>query len=227
MRTQMHKITIVYSGHRQNGLCNAGALLEILRALEPEVVFEEMSPSDFDSYYKHRTKSSLESQAIIGYHQVKAFQQVPVDLHMPASRLVEIKSDVDRVLDRVEHTNQEYQELDEEKGNRTHHGGFQYLNGAAFTKMMTRMCEIEEKTITQTGDQGLVRALERWRHANHEREVEMVGNIYRYCRENVFDTGVFLLGAAHKTSIVKEIEKHASTEADLISWNFSFDARIS
>jgi hypothetical protein len=48
----------------------------------------------------------------------------------------------------------------------------------------------------------------------------MIGNIYEYCRENVFDTGVFLIGAAHKTGI--EIERCARSDADLIRWNFCY-----
>src|SRR5258708_23301673 len=103
----MHQITLVCSVHRESELCNAAELLEILRAIEPGVVFEEMLPSDFDSYYKHGTKSSLESRAINRYREFKSFQQVPVDRYdMPESLLAEIKRDVDSVFDRVEQTSQ-------------------------------------------------------------------------------------------------------------------------
>jgi len=51
----------------------------------------------------------------------------------------------------------------------------------------------------------------------------MVGKVYEYCRENVFDIGVFLVGAAHKTAIVKEIERYAGAEADLIAWKLDYD----
>ena len=82
------------------------------------------------------------------------------------------------------------------------------------------MSEIEEKIINETGDQGLIRGLEVWRQFMQRRETEMVGNIYEYCRENVFDTGIFLVGAAHKSGVVKAIEKYATTEADLVDWKF-------
>ena len=74
---------------------------------------------------------------------------------------------------------------------------------------MARKCEIEAKTISGTGDQELIHTLEGWRRTVQRREFEMIGNIYEYCRESVFDTGVFLVGAAHKTGLVKEIEKYA------------------
>ena len=91
---------------------------------------------------------------------------------------------------------------------------------------MARISEIEDRAINGTGDQDLIRGLKWWRQFTQRRELEMIDNIYQYCRENVFDTGVFLVGAAHKTGIVKEIEKHASTEADLIDWNFAYDGQI-
>ncbi len=218
----MHKITLVCSAHRENGLCNAGELLKILRAIEPEAIFEEIRPSDFDSYYK--TKWSLEAQAITKFREYKLPQQVPVDRYDIPETLV---AETDRVLDCVENTSQEYLVLTEENHKSVHKHGFKYLNSAACAAMIARMSEIEEKTIIGTGDQGLIRGLERWRHLIRRRELEMIDSIYEYCRENVFDTGVFLVGAGHKTGVVKEIAKHVGTEADLINWNFAYDGQIS
>jgi hypothetical protein len=96
--------------------------------------------------------------------------------------------------------------------------GFSYLNSVAFETVRTRMSEIEEETINETGEPGLIRGLEKWRCLIQMRDQEMIGSIYRYCRENCFDTGVFLVGAAHKMGLVKEIEKCAGAEADLIDW---------
>jgi hypothetical protein len=77
-----------------------------------------------------------------------------------------------------------------------------------------------------TDNQDLIQVLEKWRHRIHRREVEMVRNIYYYCRKNVFDIGVFLVGAAHKTDIIKQIEKYAPTKSELINWNLAYDGRI-
>ncbi len=223
----MHKITLVCSVHRENGHCNAEELLKILREIEPDAVFEEIRPSDFASYYKHGTKSSLESQAIAKYREFKLFQQVPVDRYdMPENLLAEIKRDFDCVLDCVARASQEYRLLDEENDKSAYQYGFSYLNSVAFVTKTARMSEIEETIIRGTDDQHLIRGLERLRHCIQRREREMVGNIYEYCRKNVFDSGVFLVGAAHKTGIVKEIEEYASTEADLINWKFAYDGHI-
>jgi len=220
----MHNITLVCSGHRESGLCNAEQLLKILRAIEPEAVFEEMRPSEFDFYYTH---GSVEAHAITRYREFKLFQPVSVDRYeMPDNLLVAIKRDFDCVIDCVAQASREYRLLNEENDTSVRRYGFQYLNSVAFATMAARMSEIEDEIISKTGDQGLIRGLERWRQVIQRRELEMVGNIYEYCRKHVFDTGVFLVGAAHKMGIVKEIGKHSSTEADLIEWNCSYDGQI-
>jgi hypothetical protein len=216
----MPKITLVCSVHAGNGLCNAEELLKILRAIEPEVVFEEVRSSDFDSYYK--TKRSLEAQAITKYREHKFLRQVPVDQFDMPENLAETKREFDRVFDRVDETSQEYLALGKIKDEDACQYGFKYLNSIAFARITARISEIEAKTIIETGDQGLIRGLEKWRHFISKRDVAMIDNIYEYCRQHVFDTGVFLVGAAHKTGIVKEIEKHAATESDLIDWNFTY-----
>ena len=82
------------------------------------------------------------------------------------------------------------------------------------------MSQIEDKTINDTRDQGLIRGLEMWRAVMQRRETEMVGNIYKYCKEKAFCNGIFLVGAAHKSGIAKAIEKYASAEAGSVDWHF-------
>src|SRR5262249_55822863 len=152
-------------------------------------------------------------RAITKYRESKLFQRVPVDRYdMPENLFAETQ----RVFDCVAQTSQEYLTLTEEHDSRVYRYGFKYLNSVACATMMARLSEIEEKTIIGTRDQRLIRGLEEWRQAIRRRELAMIGNIYEYCRENVFDIGVFVVGAAHKTAIVKEVEKNASTEAVLI-----------
>src|SRR6266496_546934 len=210
----MHKITPVCSIHRENGLCNAEELAKILLAIEPEVVFEESRPSDL---------WSLEAQAITKYRESKLFQRVSVDRYAIPENLF---AETQRVFACVEQASQEYLVLNEEDNNSVHGCGFKYLNSVACATMMARISEIEEKTIIATSDEGLIRGLARWRHAIQSRDREMINAIYEYCRENVFDTGVFLVGAAHKTGIAREIDKHASTKAVRINWNVAYDGQV-
>ena len=133
----MHKITLVCSAHRENGLCNADELLKILRAIEPEAVFEEIRPSEFDFYYEH---GSVEAHAIARYREFKLFQPVPVDRYeMPKNLVAEIKRNLDCVFDFVAQTSQEYGQLNAENDNSVHRDGFSYLNSVACETMMARI----------------------------------------------------------------------------------------
>jgi hypothetical protein len=219
----MRKVTLVCSAHREHGLCNAGELLKILGAIEPEAIFEEIRPADFDCYCKHGTNSSLEAQAIARYvDEFKPLRRVPVDRYdLPERPIAEIKGELDSVFDYVEQTSREYQLLIDENDRSVRQYGFGYLNSVDCATLRARLSEMEDKTINETGDQALIRRLESWRRLMQRREREMVGVIYEYCRENVFERGVFLVGAAHKMGIVKEIEEYARAEADLINWNFA------
>jgi hypothetical protein len=217
----MRKITLICSAHRQNGLCNSEELLKILRELEPEVAFGEWRPSEFDVYYQRGT---LEAHAITKYREFKPFQAVPVDrFDMSDRQLAKFKRELDFVLDYVAHASQEYQILEEENDHNVRQHGFRYLNSADFARRRARMSEIESGVIGGANNQELLGVLATWRDFTDRREVGMVNNIYEYCRQNSFVTGVFLLGAAHKTDIVKKIGRHNGKEPDLIEWSFDYD----
>jgi hypothetical protein len=211
VRIHMRKITLVCSSHREKGLCNAQELLGLLRAIDPDVIFEEVRQSDFAIY----NTGTLEGQAATRFLALKSFQRVPVDRYdLPPN----FRALTDSVFDCVEQRSYEYLFLQDQSESDTHLHGFMYLNSAAFAKVMTRMSAIEDETIKSQGNPELLRALATWRQVIQGREKAMVENIYRYCRDNIFNTGVFLVGAAHRSGIVKTIEESSHPEADLIEW---------
>lgn len=208
----MRKITLVCSSHRENGLCNAQELLRILRAIDPEVIFGEVPQSDIDFY----NPRSLEGHAVTRFLAIKSFQRVPVDRYDTPPNF---RALTDLVFDYVEQASHEYRLLQDQRDNATHLRGFMYLNSAAFAQVMSRMSVIEDETINRTGNSELVRALATWRQAMQGREKAMVENICWYCKKNNFDTGVFLVGAAHRSGVVRAIEEWSDAAADLIEWN--------
>jgi hypothetical protein len=215
---RMPTITLICTVHRHTGSCNAAELLKILRSIQPAVVFEEVTPSDFDSYYKYKTMHKLESQAIAAYSQFAAFSQIPVDRYeMP----INFFHQTQRVFDFVAEASEDYQILNEENGRLAYEHGFSYLNSVACETLFAKISEIEERVIVTSGNHALVRDFERWRNVNECRDREMIHHIYDYSRKNVFGVGVFLVGAAHKIGIVKEIRSHNRKEAGLIEWDFA------
>src|SRR5215510_8898290 len=119
----MPKITLVFSAHRENGLCNVPELLRILQTLEPEVAFLERQPS------RAAPDWSLESKAITKYCESTAIRRVIVEQEeAPATLYHELQM----VWDCVEQTSEEYLSLREAHHVRAHRYGFEYLNSDVF-----------------------------------------------------------------------------------------------
>jgi hypothetical protein len=55
------------------------------------------------------------------------------------------------------------------------------------------------------------------------RDVEMLNNIRIYCRDNVFDRGLFLVGCSHRRSIKEKVGRWTGAEMLNISWDFMDD----
>jgi hypothetical protein len=206
----MHAITLICSVHKTNGKCNVEQLARILQTLAPDVVFQEVHLSH---------DWSLEGQAVTRYRKFKVCQTVYVDEYKAPADAVEIKRLLVAGFEYVAEESEEYRSLKIETDERTRRDGFGYLNSADFENEGMRMTEIEDKIIGgKAGD-----ALRWWRQVMQIREIEMMSNIYAYCRENAFDNGVFLVGAGHKPGITKQIESFAGREPGLIVWNFYSD----
>jgi hypothetical protein len=203
----MHTITLIFSVHKANGKCNVEQLVKILKKIEPEVVFQEVRPSH---------DWSLEAQAVAEYCKYKLCQQVHVDEYEVPVDFAKIEHRLTGGFDDVADRSTEYQQLDTAKNVHACQDGFVYLNSDAFVNTTLRMEQLEDEMMEgQAAD-----ALRWFRQVMHKREIEMMRNIYSHCRKTAFDTGVFLVGAAHRTGIAKQIENFSGREPDLIVWNF-------
>ena len=58
-------ITLICSKHSALGKCNSEELYQILKAIKPPVVFDEVLASYFDAYYGSKIIKSLEAEAIM------------------------------------------------------------------------------------------------------------------------------------------------------------------
>jgi hypothetical protein len=134
--------------------------------------------------------------------------------------------DIQMVLDYVEQASEEYLLLSEENDIRVYRYGFEYLNSGVFAATNARLSEIEDNIIGRTRDRRLIDALASWRLINQRREHDMVRSIYEYARQTVFRTGVFLVGAAHKTGILKAIGEYAGPDIDSISWGVAHEGAM-
>ena len=207
------KITMLCSLHQDNGLCNADELIKLLEEIRPDIIFGEVTKSAQYFYYPR----SLEGRALARWMTLRACRPVRVDDYEMPTNFREL---ADSLFDYIENSSEEYQTLLEQRHHLIHFNGFTCLNSPAFAELIffLRMSEIEKEAIRDAKIPDLTRALASWRQIMAGRDRAMVENIYRYCRENEFSQGVFLVGAAHRRGVGEAIQTVASSESDSIAW---------
>jgi hypothetical protein len=52
------------------------------------------------------------------------------------------------------------------------------------------------------------------------RENEMLRNIYTYSKENNYNQAVFLIGSAHRNSIIRKVAEYDTKEKVELNWTF-------
>jgi hypothetical protein len=213
----VRRITLVCTVHNEMGLCNEDKLMGILEEVGPDVIFEEMRQSDFVSYYRDKSKHTLETRTVGRYLEDRPARQVPVDdFVIPEG----FRIDMDILFDYVESNNDEYCSLIAERYQKTNRLGFRYLNSPEFEALSKRSRELFEKTIVLSKIDSLKKLLSTWNDHLRRRDDSMLENIYDFCRKNSFTEGVFLVGAEHMSSITEDIASRMKTAANLVDWKF-------
>lgn len=213
----MRRITLVCTTHTAIGLCDENELVKILQAIGPEVIFEELRPTDFDSLYSDKSKHTLEMRAITAYLRIGTARQVPVDEY---EQLVGSR-DAMRTLNRlVESRCREYCDVMDQIQQMQFEFGFAYLNSPTFVAHIKRSERLFEETVLKYGDGESKELHARFREQLHYRDSSMLRNIYEFCRKNDFMEGVFLVGAGHMTSIIEGIQNRMAQEAGIVEWRF-------
>jgi len=214
----MHNITLICTIHQETGTCSSKELYDIIEKTNPEVIFEELPPCLFDEYYKNMTKNNLEVRTIKLYLSNHHIKHIPVDLDviMPQSFWDENKY----MFKQIERKNPKFCRLYDYDSQCVRRYGFNYLNSICCNNINKDKGMEMEKTLKILNDKRLFEIYESWNNINEKRENEMIINIYNYCKENIFDRGLFFIGVAHRESIITKIKKYNETEILNIKWNY-------
>jgi len=60
----MNNITLIFTRHEAYGNCNSEELYKIIESIKHEIIFEELSPSNYIRSYLEETLITLETTAI-------------------------------------------------------------------------------------------------------------------------------------------------------------------
>lgn len=213
----MGRITLVCTAHRENGKCNKAELVKILLAIGPEVIFEEIRPDDFESIYTDESKYSLEMRAIKEYLKGRKARQVPIDDYEIAECFM---SEMRALDDFVDSRSDAYFDAMEEIHRKQFELGYNYLNSPEYVSGIKESERIYHETVFRYGNDLAKSKLSEWNDQIRKREASMLENIYRFCQQTDFMEGVFLVGAAHMSSLIDGIERRVIDQPNLITWRF-------
>lgn len=212
----MPRVFIVFIEHAENGLSSSSALLAILERVNPEVIFLELPGSALDDYLSG-TRSNLESVAVNRYREHHQVEVIPVDL--PSAETA-IPANLPVLFDKVASTGPDYDHLARFHRRHTNAHGLMYLNSEACDAYFSKQREVILAGIAQLADPGLAEAYELWMKLHDRREIAMMENVEKHCRHLSFSTYVFLVGAAHRKSIIRLSRKEPRHGASTIQWAF-------
>jgi hypothetical protein len=217
----MKYISLVCTVHEEEGLANIPKLCEILERIRPEVIFLECPPNALDQYLNGCTTNKLESVSVRQYRASNSVELVAVDLPTPDDRFF---SDYRYLQERIAGKISESQRLVAWNKNYVRDRGFAYLNSEQCSKMRSEINADARAVVGSFKDQRLTEILELCNRTDDLRENEMMENILKYCGENSFEKGAFLIGAAHRHSIIDKSKRVSGEYPNHIQWDFSCGA---
>jgi len=211
----MPNITLISTIHEQVGLCSVSALHEILERARPEVIFMEIPPLSFQRVFKD--EENLESRAVKRYLETHRAEAVPVDIMEASSEVV---AESQRLCRELRARSRDYCQLMNADQQYIHEHGFAYLNSKYCVETWLKADVATREALESIGNAELSRGYKGWNDVHEHREQEMMKNIQRYAEAHPFNTGIFLLGAAHRRSIMEKVANLSGGSSSSIDWNF-------
>ncbi len=206
----MYNITFISTIHMEIGKCNADELCNILNEIQPEVIFLEALDNTyskydellFSSFYQFHEK--LEIKAIQKYCINNSCKYVPV-LNNSLSVAFDKKSKIICENNKIQTLMDKYNSLASKHG-------FKFLNSDECIDLEEEMRLLGNKILND---------IEMEQAVNLDinlYEDSMLSNIYSYCKNNSFNTAIFMCGVAHRKSIIEKIKKYNIQEKIDLKW---------
>ena len=200
---------------RRAGWLVLGSFRQFLSALNRDVIFAEI-PAAYVDRYTDGAPGNLESIAVARYRASHHVDLVPVDLAKPEQKFFD---DAEYMFNAVERTSPDYRRMIDRHSDEIRAGGFPYLNSDRCVQSWTDIYREVLATIEWIGDRRLREIYDLWIHTNERRDREMMQNIVLYSARNAVARGMFLVGAAHRKSIIDKAFAGNGTGLPRIEWD--------
>lgn len=214
----MHNITLVCTFHSEIGKCNAEELYKIIEQINPDVIFEELTPYLHDMVYEkgiYDESAPLELKCIREYKLKYNIKNIPVDIEVNST----LSNDVDRMFALFGNYDI-YNQLEIEQKKKIERGGFDYLNSDEYSDLVKKQRSIEREIVEEINKRQLDRIYKSFYNDIDFREIIMLNTIYAYSEEINYNQAVFLIGAGHRSSIISKIKEYQLKEEIKLNWVF-------
>lgn len=208
------RISLVGTVHAESGLANVVELRAILERLKPDVLFVEIPPECVGQYC-NGSHATLESITVASYRENHEFAVIPVDLSKPDDSFFR---NAQEMFDKVERTSSDYRRMMDIHSLNTRLDGFPYLNSDRCIQAWIDIRSEILATLNWVRDPRLHQIFNQWNIQNELRESEMVKNIADVAVYNDFVHGVFLVGAAHRKSIIDKAREGVGIDIPSVKW---------
>lgn len=215
----MHNITLISTNHKEIGKCNSDELYKIVESINPEVIFEELSSKLFDFIYNINSLN-LPHDLVTEIKCVKKYVQNYKIKHIPVDINIRYISDKEQnwMFDTYEKY-EDYNKIDEEQYLLTAEYGFNFLNSDKCLNLSEQNNIIKKNIIAvDINKNKLFRVHQLFNRQDETRENAMLQNIYNYSKENQYNRAVFLLGCAHRKSIIEKIKECEKLSEIKLNW---------
>ncbi len=209
------RVSLIGTYHAEHGAVTVSALLGILERIQPEVVFAEIPPT-YIGAWRDGSHGNVESVAAARYAVTHSIDVVPVDLPEPTDSFFREWQELSRVVAR---TSPEYRRLVDLNTDRVCSSGFAYLNSDECVQAWADIYREEHETIEHIRSSRLREMYARVRNWNDRRDQEMLRNIRAYCAATAQRRGAFLVGAAHRKSLLEKIRDTDDVLNSRIDWD--------
>jgi pheromone shutdown protein TraB len=229
----LYHITLIGTIHSENGQCNSDELYKILEDINPEVIFDELTDRYADMYYSDSFDTyrmnkillrqpapviPLEVKCIKEYMQHHHIEIVPVDIDT-RQQLAPYEQEINAMFYNF-FQHEEYKKLDEEIDALIATEGFGFLNSKRFSDYSAKTQMIEKVLIESEIEKNrLLELYQMFYSVQHDhREDTMLENVCRYSIDNPYNQAVFLIGAGHKSSVMRKIEGFENQSVIQLNW---------
>ncbi len=211
----MYNTTLISTVHKECENCNSNELLKIIKNIYHDVIFLEELIDNYSKYDQMRFscfgvyEERLELKTIQKYSQDHSFKYVSVlDIGL---------SDDFESMIKIVSKNKNYQKLLDEYRLLEMDDGFRFLNSEKSIVLQEELRKLKNRIV----DNEIM--LQKVKANIGAYENSMLRNIFSFCKENSFDTAVFMCGVAHRKSIIEKIGECERKEITKLNWTFYND----